>query len=153
MVERPPPRSIDEFGLDGLLTPDPDELDPIQHINVPLSPPPPSVGSPTVASPTFSLSGNNGFGSPSAEQQQPLSKPPPRPYIPRRSSTQSSIMGVITPTIMSGNGSSSPRAGSPVVVKGDDGSGNGSPNALAHVPKFVKRTRSMDSNGSESTVG
>lgn len=153
MVERPPPRTIDEFGMDGLLAPEL-ESDPF---SVPLSPPPPSVGSPTVQSPTFGFSGNNGPTSPT-EQQQPT-KPPPRPYIPRRSSasTTSSIMGVISPTIGASASPSLAQTSSPV-VGGGSGSGNGngndgSPHALAHLPMFVKRTRSVDSSGSGSTVG
>ncbi|KAJ3569804.1 hypothetical protein NP233_g4812 [Leucocoprinus birnbaumii] len=143
MVERPPPRTIDEFGMDGLLAPEL-ESDPF---SVPLSPPPPSVGSPTVQSPTFGFSGNNGPTSPT-EQQQPT-KPPPRPYIPRRSSasTTSSIMGVISPTIGASASPSLAQTSSPV-VGGGSGSGNGngndgSPHALAHLPMFVKRTRSV----------
>ncbi|KXN91582.1 Protein phosphatase 1 regulatory subunit 37 [Leucoagaricus sp. SymC.cos] len=110
MVERPPPRPInDEFEIDGILS---QGFDPIDG-NVPF---------------------------PTTEQP---SKPPPRPYIPRR--TSSSIMGVISPAL---SGNASPDSGG-----NDSGNGNGgSPHALAHVPTFVRRTRSTDSAGSESTV-
>ncbi|KAF5354240.1 hypothetical protein D9756_006991 [Leucocoprinus leucothites] len=144
MVERPPPRAIDEFGMDGVLIPDLSQ-DPF---NTPLSPTAPSVGSPTVQSPAFDFSSNgNGLSSPT---EQP-SKPPPRPYIPRRSSasTTSSIMGVISPTI---GASTSPNPGSSLVGGSNENEDKGSPNALAHVPMFVKRTRSVDSAGSGSTV-
>ncbi|KAF9444503.1 RNI-like protein [Macrolepiota fuliginosa MF-IS2] len=154
MVERPPPRPIhDEFGVDGFLGPGLDTLDPTP-MNVPLSPPPPSVGTPTIHSPGFS----NGFGlsSPTGEQQ----KPPPRPYIPRKTSS-ASIMSVISPSVGSpGPGLQSPASGgngvgmatspSPPVVGSASG---GSPNALAHVPTFVKRVRSVDSGGTSSGSG
>lgn len=144
MVERPPPRPIhDDFGVDPLLG---DEIDGAL-LNAPLSPPPPSVGSPSISSPIFA--NNSGPTSSIGEQQ----KPPPRPYIPRRtSSTSNSIMGVISPTL--GNIGSTPQnlglpeaLNSPVV-----GSGQGSPNALTHAPAFVKRTRSLDS-GSNAPSG
>lgn len=72
MVERPPPRSIHEFGMDGLGTLDTD-LD-----DAPVSP---AVGSPT--SQVIGFAGVNGLGGP-PEQGARL---PPRPYVSRRAST------------------------------------------------------------------
>ena len=86
MVERPPPRSISEFGMEGLggtLDPDDDDED------APLSL---SVGSPT--SQMIGFAGVNGMSGP-VEQAMKL---PPRSYVSRRAS--STLTTTSTPSIV-----------------------------------------------------
>jgi len=88
MVERPPPRSISEFGMDGLGgTLDPDDDD-----DAPLSL---SVGSPT--SQMIGFAGVNGLSGP-VEQQQQAMKLPPRSYVSRRASSTLTMTSTSTST-------------------------------------------------------
>ena len=86
MVERPPPRSISEFGMEGLggtLDPDDDDED------APLSL---SVGSPT--SQMIGFAGVNGMSGP-VEQAMKL---PPRSYVSRRASSTLTTTSTSTST-------------------------------------------------------
>ncbi|TFK65923.1 RNI-like protein [Pluteus cervinus] len=102
MVERAPPRPItDEFGLEipdnGRFGEDQEDDDTVT----------PLVTSPVLpTSPTLFTSNASPHGSPQVAE----TKPPPRPYIPRRSSN-SSLLGVLSPTVP--GGSTSPLGGSP----------------------------------------
>ena len=90
MVERPPPRSISEFGMDGLggtLDPDDDDDD------APLSL---SVGSST--SQMIGFAGVNGLSGPVEQQQQQAMKLPPRSYVSRRASSTLTMTSTSTST-------------------------------------------------------
>jgi len=99
MVERPPPRSINELEMDGPVSPNLD----VVPINILLSGVPPSVGSPTSPTTSVYVSDVNGLGSP-VEQTTKL---PPRPYISRKTlTTTSSVMKVVSPCVGVGENAS-----------------------------------------------